>query len=230
MEILASSKELSTQLENFRKILQYKRETLKEISLSQWTFIFLQQLKQEKEGLNEVLFEFIIGISYALYLKSKMLLEVPQEEQERDNFFEIDSSEEERKKLFYYHLIFTEKILGEKVFLPRINEEFDRYWEAEKGDINELITAIFSFLEREKKVKSLTIKFEEKNIDEYLQEMRTVLKEKKVFTWKEFLEERKVLDLKEKVYFFLSLLFLVFYGECGIYQDEHGNIQIFVKV
>ncbi|MFN3406156.1 MAG: hypothetical protein ACK40E_00265 [Caldimicrobium sp.] len=230
MEILSSSQELITHLENFRKILLYKRETLREISLSQFTFSFLQQLKQENEKINEILLEFILRISYAVYLKSKMLLECPQEEPEREIFWEIDSSDEEKKKLFYYQLIFTERILGEKVFLPSISANIDGNGEAEKGDINELIIAIFSLLEREKKEKSFSLKLEEKNIEDYLEEMREVLKDKKVFSWKEFLKEKKNLDLKEKIYYFLSLLFLVFNGECGIYQDEQENIQIFVKV
>ncbi|MFN3567578.1 MAG: hypothetical protein ACK4UR_01555 [Caldimicrobium sp.] len=230
MEILSSSQELITHLENFHKILLYKRETLREISLSQFTFSFLQQLKQENEKLNEVLLELILKISYAVYIKSKLLLEFSLKEPERENDLEIYSLIEEKKQLYYYQLLFTERILGEKIFIPRICIDDNENEIFEEGDINELISAIFLLLEREKKEKSFFLKLEEKNIEAYLEEMRCVLKDKKVFFWKEFLKEKKNLDLKEKIYYFLSLLFLVFGGECGIYQDEEGNIQIFVKV
>lgn len=61
-----------------------------------------------------------------------------------------------------------------------------------------------------------------RDLKEYIFQART-------FTWEDFLREKGIKTLLELVFYFLSLLFLVFSGDCGVYQDEEGIIHIFVK-
>ncbi|MFN3920959.1 MAG: hypothetical protein ACK4K4_00955 [Caldimicrobium sp.] len=230
MENLVFPRDLPTQLENFRKILQFKRDDLTSLALSHLSFAFLQYLKEER-NLNELSLEFILRLSLALYIKSKLLLNTLEE----PNYFEEETEEletfAEKKKIFsHYHVLLGRGLLEEDVFLPKINGVVEiGVFEQEKGDFNLFLSALLSFLEKQLRQAPLTIEWHEKSIEEYMEEVRDILRKKKIITWKELIEDKEIVEVKEKIYYFLSLLFLVFYGECGIYQDDFGCIQVFLK-
>lgn len=231
METIVFPRDLSTQLENFRKILQFKRDELATFSLSQLSFAFLQYINMEETSLNELSLEFILRLSLALYIKSKLLLNIFEEPSYFEEETEALETFGEKRKIFHYYKVFLKgRILEEDVFLPKISgmEERDGL-EQERGDLNALLSAILLLLEKQKRETTLSLEWNERSIEEYIEEVRQILRKKGIITWKELIESRGIVEVKEKIFYFLSLLFLVFYGECGIYQEDKGCIHVFIK-
>ncbi len=228
MENLVFPQALAFYVENLRKIFQNKRDALATISLSNLTLAFLQYFKEDLEAVNELSLEFLMRLSYALYLKSKLLLDQATEPISEELDEEMPSKETART-FSYYPLLLSRPKLGEELFLPRLQGFSEEVEDRERGDLNLLLSAFLFLLERQKKVTPMVIEWQEKDIEEYIEELREWLRERGIFTFEEWLYFKGLLDIRDIVYYFLSLLFLVYMGECGLYQDEKGHIQIFVK-
>lgn len=236
MENIALSNNLLQSFEEFRKILLYRRESLLNISLSQLSSQLLFLFRNSSIVLGDLFLEFLLKLSYALYLKSKLLLNLSEEEeltsQEEGEILENfrEDFREDRRRFYQYFIgLLTERMLEDRVFLPKVNGFENLLSYEERGDINLLIGTILNYLERVKKEPSIKLEFVEKNIEDYLEDLRQFLYKERLFTWDEFLEKREISSLLEIVFYFLSLLFLVYYGECGVHQDEKGIIQIFLR-
>jgi len=232
MELIDISKSLLQSYENFRKILLYCRETLLNFSLSQFSYQLLSICKENSFLFGDLFLEFLLKLSHALYIKSKLLLNLSEEEvlnqEEEENSLE-NLGEAKVRTFKYFHSLLIERILEEKVFLPKVNGLENMVAFKDSGDINHLIKIFLNYLEKTKRQPSIKIKFSEKNIEDYLEDLRQFLYKERFFTWEEFLAKKGITSLLEIVFYFLSLLFLVFYGECGVHQNEGGIIQIFLK-
>jgi segregation and condensation protein A len=232
MEPIDISKSLLQSYENFRKILLYRRENLLNLSLSQFSSQLLSICKEISFLFGDLFLEFLLKLSYALYIKSQLLLNLSEEEvlsqEEEENL--LESWGEAKARTFkYFSSLLTERILEERVFLPKVNGFENMVALKEGGDINHLIEVLLNYLERIKRQPSIKFEFSERNIEDYLEDFRQFLYKERFFTWEEFLEKRGVSSLLEMVFYFLSLLFLVLYGECGVHQNERGIIQIFLR-
>lgn len=231
MENIDLSKSLLQSFEDFRKILLYRRESLLSLSLSHFSFQLLS-LFRSSQVFGDLFLEFLLKLSYALYLKSKLLLNLSDEEdslpKEEEEF--LENFEEGKRRTFqYFFALLTDRVLEEKVFLPKVNgfENFSPV--QERGDINLLIGIFLECLERLKREPSIRLELSERNIEDYIEDLREILYKERLFTWDDFLKKRKISSLLEIVFYFLGLLFLVFYGECGVHQSEEGIIQIFLR-
>lgn len=229
MENLVSPESITLHLENVRKIVLHKRERLLNIYFNQITTSLLQLIKDDSTSVNDLFLEFLIYLSYALYLKSKFLL---NEKMEGDSLKEepLKDVYVRERGYHYYKTFLTERFLDENVFLPKINTSDINNNDHMKGDLNSLISAFISFLDRERNKARFSYNGEVKSIEEYINEVRMILKMKKLVLWEEIINLREDLNLLDKIYYFLSILFLVYEGECGFHQDEKGSIQIFIKV
>ncbi|MEZ0343352.1 MAG: hypothetical protein ABWJ99_00890 [Caldimicrobium sp.] len=229
MEEIDLSKSLLESFEDFQKILLYRRESLLNLSLSQLSSQLLSLFRDPSFILGDLFLEFLMRLSYALYLKSKLLLNYSEEEdQPEENFFEPLDEDKKREFLYLWGLSF-DRVLEERVFLPKVDGFENRLFHKERGDVNLLIGIFLNYLERLKNEPVIKLEFSEKNIEDYLKELRDFIYKERFFTWEEFLERKGDLSLLEIIFYFLGLLFLVFYGECGIHQDERGIIQIFLR-
>mgnify|MGYP001626203799 CR=1 FL=1 len=232
MEPIDISKSLLQSYENFRKILLYRRENLLNLSLSQFSSQLLSICKEISFLFGDLFLEFLLKLSYALYIKSQLLLNLSEEEvlsqEEEENL--LESWGEAKARTFkYFSSLLTERILEERVFLPKVNGFENMVALKEGGDINHLIEVLLNYLERIKRQPSIKFEFSERNIEDYLEDFRQFLYKERFFTWEEFLAKKGITSLLEIVFYFLSLLFLVFYGECGVHQNERGIIQIFLR-
>jgi len=243
MEEINRTLPLSTELENLRKLLLYRREELLNLSLSEITYKLLTyfegDLKKKEFQVGDLFLEILVRLSQALLIKSRILLnsyENPFEEaktldgDEEDRVLEAEERDLFKRGLFgFYRALPLERALEEGVFLAKINGFESFFSFEERGNPGILIKALINLLERKKREKVLNIEFSEKNIEDYIKDLKEYIFQARTFTWEDFLREKGIKSLLELVFYFLSLLFLVFSGACGVYQDEGGIIHIFVK-
>ncbi len=227
MEIRKLESYLLGQLEGFRRLLFSKREDLTKFEFSSVTHYLVTSLQEGYIALSEVILEFLIKLSYALYFKSCWLLKEPPQENTLD--FKEEPLTERGIPFLYYQALPLERTLEEGVFLPKIENFYSNFPLEERGEVSLLIKALIGLLEKFNQKITLNLEIRRKSIEEYLEEWREILSLKKIITWKEFLELKGPLSKEEVVYFFLTLLFLVFDGEASLYQKEEGEIQIFLR-
>jgi len=229
MEAIEPSQPLASELENLRKLLLYRRETLLELSLSEISERLARLLKTPETLIGDLFLEFLMRFSYALLLKSRLLLN----EALWEETLEEEPYPEERGRrtsLFgLYQAIPLERTFEDRVFLPKIDGFEERDLISERGDLQLLISAFLRVVERWQKETTLRLEFSQKNIEDYLENLRLFLQRERLFTWEDFLQALRIRDPLELILYFLGLLFLVYYGECGLYQDEKGIIQIFLR-
>lgn len=227
MEQLETSRGLLETFEHLRKVLHYRREDLLSISL----YTLIERVKsfltlEPKIYFSELFLEILSKLSYGLYIKSNLLLNLPPPIVEE----EITGKDYLRERAFFlYQAIPLERLLNDKIFLPKVNGVTVPDRQEGKGDPSQLIKAILDLLERIKQEPTLTLNLDTPSIEEYLERLKSFLKVHPVTTWEELSKIFNFTDLLEKVYFFLALLFLVFEGICGVHQDEQGIIHIFIK-
>lgn len=227
MELIKSTSELSTKLEALRKILLYKKEELSTFQLSQVSLQILLFVRENPLPLNELFLEFLIRLSYALYIKSQLLLNLPLNEEEEE--ITEPAFPEKRRVFALYQVLPLNRALEEEVFLPRINGFTEIQSIEERGDLSLLLSALLKVLEKAKAEPELYLEFEKRSLDEYLEDLRDFLHYQRLISWKEFIQKKEIQEKLDLIYYFLALLFLVFYGEAGIYQKESEDFQIFLK-
>lgn len=227
MELIKSTSELLTKLDDLRKILLYKRDELSTFQISQVSLQILLFVRENPAPLSEFFLEFLIRLSYALYIKSQILLNLPFKEEEEE-ISEIHAPEK-RRIFSLYQVLPLKRVLGEEVFLPRVNGYTEIQTLEERGNLSLLLTALLKVLEKVKAEPELYFEFERRSLDEYLEDLRTYLFNQRLISWDEFIQKKGVQKKIDLIYYFLALLFLVFYGEAGLYQRETEDIQIFLK-
>ncbi len=183
--------------------------------------------------LSDIVLEFILKLSEAIYLKSCLLLNIPFENNEKEG----SESREYLKEFDYFKALSTDRALFERVFVP---EQRGFSWDLEDEflnncSLNDLLVAILPVLEREK-VKTLYLERSSgESIDYYIEDVQNYMESKDFFTFKELLKEKLTLYKGEEfllrvVYYFLSLLFLCFHNYCMLIQNnEEDDILVFVR-
>ncbi len=189
---------------------------LLEVSLSN----FLQKLEENyrtnPKGYFALLFlESLIFFSLALYRKSELILRIYFSHQERAEQEEEVPSESlplDFRKDFALTLP-AERLLEEKVFLPRI-EGIDL--EEERLTLAQLIEPMLRILEKEKSKRVFDAEIPDEDISFYLERIEALLLKRGKATFKNVLEyfERNILTV---VYLFLAILFLAFEGKIRVF-------------
>ncbi len=226
--------DLYNEFEKLRKVLS--RDKISLIDLPIFDIIKIIKDIPSSKFFNDIVLEFIIKLSEAIYWKSCLLLNIPFEEPKEENIEEVKHS----KEFNYFKALTLDRILFDKIFVPehQKNSIDDLNFKDEffnRGDINDLIKALLPILEREEMRIQFLENFSENSIDYYIEEIQEYMEDKSFFTFKEFLRERgntfeKKEFLLKVVYYFLALLFLCFYNYCILVQNnEREDIMIFSR-
>jgi len=232
MSVLETSLELYNIFEELKiKILKNKYEL---IELNLTNIVLSAQRYLSLVGLNEIFLEFLIRLSSAIYLKSSLLLNIYNGNEEKIEDLEGKSFKEILEEKFnYYQALPFERILFEKIFLSRIPYVFERddkksfAGEKEKSLI---LRAILSVLSKEEVKEEILKNFSSLSIDSYLESLKEYLEKKLSFSFRELIKEKKETEFLKIAYYFLALLFLYLEGLCYIVQNnENEDIIIFSR-
>jgi hypothetical protein len=183
---------------NLSKVLQKLEETYQTNPKGYFALRFLESL---------------IFLSLALYRKSELILRIyfPQwEGQEEDK--PSESLPLDFRRDFSLTLP-VERLLEEKVFLPRIE---GMEIEEEGLTLAQLIEPMLRILEREKSKRVFEVEIPDEDISFYLERVEGLILKWGQATFRSMLEhfERGILTV---VYLFLSILFLAFEGKIRVF-------------
>jgi segregation and condensation protein A len=232
MSISEPSLELYNNLEELKsKIFKNKYEL---IDLNLTNIVLSAQKYLSLANLNEIFLEFLIRLSEAIYLKSCLLLNIHNGNEEKVEDLEGTSLKEILEERFnYYQALPLGRILFEKVFLSRIPyvfEKEDKKIFAGEREKNLILKAILSVLSREEVKEEILKNFSTPSINFYIEDLKEYLEKKLSFSFKELIKEKKEVRFLEVVYYFLALLFLCLEGVCYMVQNsENEDIIIFSK-
>jgi segregation and condensation protein A len=233
MSISETSLELYNNLEELKsKIFKNKYEL---IDLNLTNIVLSAQKYLSLANLNEIFLEFLIRLSEAIYLKSCLLLNIHNGNEEKVEDLEGTSLKEFflEERFNYYQALPLGRILFEKVFLSRIPyvfEKEDKKIFAGEREKNLILKAILSVLSREEVKGEILKNFSSPSINFYIEDLKEYLEKKLSFSFKELIKERKEVRFLEVVYYFLALLFLYLEGVCYMVQNsENEDIIIFSK-
>ncbi len=198
---------------------------------------------EKMEDMNiDVASEYLVLASELIHLKSKMLLNIKdKDENDGDQLeFKIGTEEELRKRLIEYkrykELSEDFKILEKKrgEVLTKLPESLNEYREevALNTDttIDDLVKALNELLERQKYIKPLSTKITKKELSVFdrTKEIRSLLEKKRKL---DFFELFEVATRDYIVVTFLSVLEMTKNKEINIKQEEnYSNIIIEAKV
>lgn len=198
---------------------------------------------EKMEDMNiDVASEYLVLASELIHLKSKMLLNIKdKDENDGDQLeFKIGTEEELRKRLIEYkrykELSEDFKILEKKrgEVLTKLPESLNEYREevALNTDttIDDLVKALNELLERQKYIKPLSTKITKKELSVFdrTKEIRSLLEKKRKL---DFFELFEIASKDYIVVTFLSVLEMTKNKEINIKQEEnYSNIIIEAKV
>ena len=187
---------------------------------------FIHNLEEENI---DIASEYLVMAAELIHLKSKLLVNRKDEEEE-DEEFTINSEEDLRNKLVEYEKYkkITEnfKELEEKrseVFtkLPEsLTEYVDKNVIKGEFDINDLFNAYNLFLERQKLAKPLNTKITKReiNIEDKIKDIRTILKKRKKVNFLELFTE---VTKESVIVTFLSILEMTKNEEITLTQEDN---------
>ena len=187
---------------------------------------FIHNLEEENI---DIASEYLVMAAELIHLKSKLLVNRKDEEEE-DEEFTINSEEDLRNKLVEYEKYkkITEnfKELEEKrseVFtkLPEsLTEYVDKNVIKGEFDINDLFNAYNLFLDRQKLAKPLNTKITKReiNIEDKIKDIRTILKKRKRVNFLELFTE---VTKESVIVTFLSILEMTKNEEITLTQEDN---------
>ena len=187
---------------------------------------FIHNLEEENI---DIASEYLVMAAELIHLKSKLLVNRKDEEEE-DEEFTINSEEDLRNKLVEYEKYkkITEnfKELEEKrseVFtkLPEsLTEYVDKNVIKGEFDINDLFNAYNLFLDRQKLAKPLNTKITKReiNIEDKIKDIRTILKKRKRVNFLELFTE---VTKESVIVTFLSILEMAKNEEITLTQEDN---------
>ncbi|MBQ4032288.1 MAG: segregation/condensation protein A [Bacilli bacterium] len=187
---------------------------------------FIHNLEEENI---DIASEYLVMAAELIHLKSKLLVNRKDEEEE-DEDFTINSEEDLRNKLVEYEKYkkITEdfKELEEKrseVFtkLPESLKEYvDQNIIKGEFDINDLFNAYNLFLDRQKLAKPLNTKITKReiNIEDKIKDIRTILKKRKRVNFLELFTE---VTKESVIVTFLSILEMTKNEEITLTQEDN---------
>jgi len=203
------------------------KANLLEVSLSGVLQKLEENYRTNPKGYFALLFlESLIFLSLALYRKSELILRIYFPEPEEEVLEEDEPSESlplDFRKDFSLTLP-VERLLEEKVFLPRI----DGVEIEEEGlALAQLIEPMLKILEREKSKRVFEVEIPDIDISFYLERVEGLILSWGKATFRSMLEhfERGMLTV---VYLFLSILFLAFEGKIRVFPlDDDLEILLY---
>lgn len=192
---------------------------------------YLEFIHNLEEKNIDVASEYLVMASELIHLKSKLLINRQDEEENPDDEFSINSEEDLRNKLLEYEkykeitkdLSTLEEKRGEVYTkLPESLKEYIAETGIEKGefDVNDLLEAYLLFIERQKLAKPLSTKITKKelSVEDRIQDIRTILKSRKRVN---FLELFTDYSKENIVVTFLSILEMTKSKEIYLIQENN---------
>ena len=184
--------------------------------------------------------EYLVMASELIHLKSKMLINKNEEDDDEENEFNIKNEEDLKNKLIEYEKYknmtetFRELSLNRANYYTKIPENLGDYLDDDKVinsnvSIDELLQAFLDMQKRINFAKPITTKVTRKeySVKEKISEIRNLLKEKKVL---EFTELFDILTKENIVITFLSLLDMSKNKEINLKQDKLFSTIIIERV
>lgn len=202
-----------------------------EVPIQEITNEYVAFIKSMEEMNIDVASEYLVLASELIHLKSKMLLNIKEPEEDADQLeFKIGTEEELRHRLAEYNRIkelkedfkILEANRGE--VYTKLPESLNEYKEAVKLNtdttIDDLLKAMSEFLERQKYMKPLSTKItkRELSVEKRSSEIRDLLKTKRRLDFFDLFEE---INKEFVVVTFLSILEMTKNDEINIRQDKN---------
>ncbi len=191
---------------------------------------YLDFIHSMKEKNIDVASEYLVMAAELVHLKSKLLVNRKEEEQE-DEDFSIKSEEDLRNKLLEYEkykqITSSFQELEEKrgevyTKLPESLKEYIDETSIGKGefDIEDLFNAYMMFLDRQKLIKPLNTKItkRELSVEDKIKDIRTILTKRKRVNFLELFTE---VTKDQIVVTFLSILEMTKNNEINITQNDN---------
>lgn len=223
-------------------LIKESKMDIYEVPIEHITREYVDFIEKMEEMNIDVASEYLVLASELIHLKSKMLLNIKdKDENDGDQLeFKIGTEEELRKRLIEYkrykELSEDFKILEKKrgEVLTKLPESLNEYREevALNTDttIDDLVKALNELLERQKYIKPLSTKITKKELSVFdrTKEIRSLLEKKRKL---DFFELFEVATRDYIVVTFLSVLEMTKNKEINIKQEEnYSNIIIEAKV
>lgn len=211
-----------------------------EVPIEHITDEYVNFIKSMEDMNIDVASEYLVLASELIHLKSKMLLNIKDPEDEGDQLeFKIGTEEELRHRLLEYkrykEVSEDFKVLEAKrgEVYTKIPESLNEYKEAvalsTDTTLEDLVKAMSEFLDRQKYMKPLSTKItkRELSVEARTHQIRDLLSTKKKVDFFELFEE---VNREYIVVTFLSVLEMTKHGEISIKQDKNfANITIEAK-
>lgn len=221
-------------------LVKMSKMDIYEVPIEQITEEYVSFIESMEELNIDVASEYLVLASELIHLKSKMLLNIKDDEEEGDQLeFKIGTEEELRHRLLEYkkykevsedfkaleskrHEVYTK--------MPESLEEYRSAVELNTDTtLDDLMRAFSEFLERQKYLKPLSTKITKKemSVGKRIFEIRNILKEKKKV---DFYELFPIVSREYVVVTFLSILEMTKNKEVNIKQESNfSNIIIEAK-
>ena len=219
-------------------LIRSSKMDIYDINIESITKQYLEFINNNKDLSMDDSSEYLVMAAELIHLKSKLLLN--KNDEEEDDEYEFNNEEDLRNRLIEYERIkgITDsfKDLEDKrsEFYTKLPSDLSEFKQEEKlnygeNDIDDLINAFELFLSRQKLNKPLNTKIMKKelSVKERTNQIRNILKAKKSCHFEDLFEE---LTKPYVVVTFLSILEMAKNNEILIKQDNNfGEISIEMK-
>jgi len=212
-------------------LIKENKMEISDINVESITNQYLTFINKMKEESIDVASEYLVMASELVHLKSKMLVNIKDEEESE---YEINSVEDLQEKLLEYEKIkeitntFKDLESNRAEFFTKLPSNLDEYKKDIPLDSNitleDLINAFETFLDREKLKKPINTRITKKelSVDDRIKGIR------KIFDTRSKINFTELFDKLEKPYIivtFLSVLEMSKNNEISIKQEDNfGNI------
>ena len=212
-------------------LIKENKMEISDINVESITNQYLTFINKMKEESIDVASEYLVMASELVHLKSKMLVNIQDEEESE---YEINSVEDLQEKLLEYEKIkeitntFKDLESNRAEFFTKLPSNLDEYKKDIPLDSNitleDLINAFETFLDREKLKKPINTRITKKelSVDDRIKGIR------KIFDTRSKINFTELFDKLEKPYIivtFLSVLEMSKNNEISIKQEDNfGNI------
>lgn len=201
-----------------------------EINITDIINQYLEFIHLQKEQNIDIASEYLVMSSELIHLKSKLLINRHDEDEEEESEYSINSEEDLRNKLLEYEKYkqitkdFQELEAKRSEVYTKLPESLKQFYpeqKLEKGlfDVSDLYNMYLQFLEKQKKQEPLNTKITKKelNIDEKINNIRELLKTKKRVNFLDLISE---ITKEGLIVTFLSILQMSKNDEILLTQED----------
>ena len=212
-------------------LIKENKMEISSINVESITNQYLTFINKMKEESIDVASEYLVMASELVHLKSKMLVNIKDEEESE---YEINSIEDLQEKLFEYERIkeitntFKDLESNRLEFYTKLPSNLDEYKKDIPLDSNitleDLINAFETFLDREKLKKPINTRITKKelSVDDRIKGIR------KIFSTRNKINFTELFDKLEKPYIIVTFLSVIEMSKnneiCIKQEDNFGNI------